>query len=165
MKYLIFLFSFFLLSCGNSNSGFYSTLNDSKSSAIKNQLENYLSKNYEQMSAFYHDSLMLFVSGSSDTLHYSDVLEGIELHHTLFSNIDIPMEDESLHVETSSYGKEVWSKAYFTWNAKGRYSKQAISNAVHIAYKWAEDKVIEEHHYSDRTAFEKEISLYSEINN
>ena len=68
------------------------------------QLENYLSKNYEPMGAFYHDSLMLFVSGSNDTLHYSDVFEGIELHHTLFSNIDIPMQDGDLHVETSNYG-------------------------------------------------------------
>ena len=117
------------------------------------------------MGAFYHDSLMLFVSGSNDTLHYSDVFEGIELHHTLFSNIDIPMQDGDLHVETSNYGGEVWSKAYFTWNAKGRFSKQAVSNTVHIAYRWAGDRVIEEHHYSDRTAFENEISLYSEINN
>ena len=66
------------------------------------QLENYLSKNYEPMGAFYHDSLMLFVSGSDDTLHYSDVFEGIELHHTLFSNIDISMQDGDLHVETSN---------------------------------------------------------------
>ena len=129
------------------------------------QLENYLSKNYEPMNAFYHENLMLFVSGSNDTLHYSDVFEVFELHHTLFSNIDIPMGEENLHVETSSYGKEIWSKAYFTWNAKGRYTKQAVSITVHIAYRWDGDKVIEEHYYSDRTAFENEVSLYSEIIN
>ena len=166
MKNLIFFCSFILLfSCGNKNGGFYSTLNDSKSSAIKVQLENYLSKNYEPMSSFYHDSLMLFVSGSNDTLNYSDVFEGIELHHALFSNIDIRMQDGDIHVETSNYDKEVWSKAYFTWNAKGRFTKQAVSNTVHIAYRWAGDKVIEEHHYSDRTAFENEIRVYSKTNN
>ena len=117
------------------------------------------------MGDFYHDSLMLFVSGSTDTLNYFDVFEGIELHHTLFSNIDIPMQDGDLHVETSNYGKEAWSKAYFTWNAKGRFTNQAVSNTVHIAYRWAGDKVIEEHHYSDRTAFENEIRVYSKINN
>ena len=165
MKNLIFLCSLVLLfSCGNKKGGFYSTLNDSKSSAIKMQLENYLSKNYEPMGDFYHDSLMLFVSGSSDTLNYFDVFEGIELHHALFSNIDIPMQDGDLHVETSNYGGEVWSKAYFTWNAKGRFSKQAVSNAVHIAYRWAGEKVVEEHHYSDRTAFENEFNLYSKTN-
>ena len=166
MKNLIFFCSFILLfSCGNKNGGFYSTLNDSKSSAIKVQLENYLSKNYEPMRSFYHDSLMLFVSGSNDTLNYSDVFEGIKLHHALFSNIDIRMQDGDIHVETSNYGKEVWSKAYFTWNAKGRFTKQAVSNTVHIAYRWAGDKVIEEHHYSDRTAFENEIRVSSKTNN
>ena len=166
MKNLIFLCGFVLLfSCGNKNGGFYSTLNDSKSSAIKVQLENYLSKNYEPMSGFYHDSLMIFASGSSDTLNYFDVFEEIKLHHTLFSNIDIPMQDSDLHVETSNYGEEVWSKAYFTWSAKGRFTKQAVSNTVHVAYRWAGDKVIEEYHYSDRTAFENEISVYSKINN
>ena len=166
MKNLIFLCGFVLLfSCGNKNGGFYSTLNDSKSSAIKVQLENYLSKNYEPMSGFYHDSLMIFASGSSDTLNYFDVFEEIKLHHTLFSNIDIPIQDGDIHVETSNYGKEVWSKAYFTWSAKGRFTKQAVSNTVHVAYRWAGDKVIEEYHYSDRTAFENEISVYSKINN
>ena len=120
-----FMFSLVLLfSCGNNNSGFYSTLNDSKSSAIKMQLENYLSKNYEPMGAFYHDSLMLFASGSNDTLNYSDVFEGIELHHALFSNIDIPMQDGDLHVETSSYGGRFGQRLTLRGMRKGRFSKK-----------------------------------------
>ena len=125
MKNLIFFCSFILLfSCGNKNGGFYSTLNDSKSSAIKVQLENYLSKNYEPMSSFYHDSLMLFVSGSNDTLNYSDVFEGIELHHTLFSNIDIPMQDGDIHVETSNYGGGLVKSLLYLERKEGLLNKR-----------------------------------------
>ena len=63
------------------------------------------------------------------------------------------MQDGDLHVETSNYG-EVWSKAYFTWNAKGRFSEQGCQT-LFILHTMGRDRVIEEHHYSDRTAFEK----------
>ena len=105
---------------------------------------------------------MLFVSGSNDTLHYSDVFEGIELHHTL-SNIDIPMQDGDLHVETSNYGGEVWSKAYFKWNAKGRFLNKRCQTLFILHIDGPETGLLKG--TTTATEHENEISLYSEINN
>ena len=48
---------------------------------------------------------------------------------------------------------------------KEGFSKQAVSNTVHIAYRWAETGLLKSTTTATRTAFENEISLYSEINN
>ena len=164
MKNLIFLSSFVLLfSCGNNDGGFYSTLNDSKSSAIKMQLENYLSKNYEPMGLFIMIALCFLFQALMTRYTTPMFLRALNFIILFFQTSIFPCKMGIYMWKPLTMGRRFGQRLTLLGMRKEGFLNKRFKHCSYCIQMGA-DRVIEEHHYSDRTAFENEISLYSEIN-
>ena len=167
MKNYIILFAAVLL-FGCSSDETVVTWDDPKSIAVNQHMENYINKDFDAMKDLFTDDFQVVVSGQDEPYNLEGVMEAINLHHMLYSNIytTIPgaeqEEEKGVISQTISYPTgETWSQVWFNWHAIGNYTGDTVVNMVHLSYKWEGDKIIEEYHFSDGAAFNKEVAAYN----
>jgi len=167
MKNYIILFAAVLLfSCSSDVT--VVTWDDPKSIAVNQHMENYINKDFDAMKDLFTDDFQVVVSGQDEPYDLEGVMEAINLHHMLYSNIytTIPgaeqEEEKGVISQTISYPTgETWSQVWFNWHAIGNYTGDTVVNMVHLSYKWEGEKIIEEYHFSDGAAFNKEVAAYN----
>ena len=165
MKNHFILFVLFLFVFGCTSDVTRVTWDDPKSIALNKHIENYVNKDFDAVKALFSENLKITVSGQSETYDLNGSMEAIRLHHMLFSNIYTTYGEENekgIICQTISYPTgETWSQVWFDWNAVGNYSGDTVKNMVHLSYKWEGDKILEEYHFSDGAAFNKEVEAYN----
>ena len=86
MKNYIILFAAVLLfSCSSDVT--VVTWDDPKSIAVNQHMENYINKDFDAMKDLFTDDFQVVVSGQNEPYDLEGVMEAINLHHMLYSNI------------------------------------------------------------------------------
>lgn len=162
-NYILLILILILFSCSSEVTKV--TWDDPKSIALNKHIENYVNKDFDAVKELFSENLKISVSGQEETYDIDGSIEAIKLHHMLFSNINTTYgenDEKGIICQTISYPTgETWSQVWFDWNAVGNYTGDTIKNMVHLSYKWEEDKIIEEYHFSDGAAFDKEVEAYN----
>ena len=165
-NYIILFVAVLLYSCSSDVT--IVTWDDPKSIAINQHMENYINKDFDAMKDLFTDDFQVVVSGQDEPYDLDGVMEAVNLHHMLFSNIytTIPgaelEEGKGVISQTISYPTgETWSQIWFNWHAIGNYTGDTVVNMVHLSYKWEGNKIVEEYHFSDGAAFNKEVTAYN----
>jgi hypothetical protein len=142
------------------------TWDDAKTIAVNKHMEHYINKDFNAMKNLLSEDFQVVVSGQDDPYDLSGVMEAINMHHTLFSNIYTTKpgveNEKGIISQTISYPTgETWTQVWFIWHATGNYSNDTLNNMVHLSYKWNGDLISEEYHFSDGTAFNNELAAYT----
>ena len=139
MKYIysILLCTIFL-GCTNSNQSIIKT-EDDLSSNIKNGFESYASNDFSFSDQYSEDVVSRINNMVIDGR--DNLMSGWKAHHDLLYK-DINIQDVYVHTNYFNNG-EVWSNAWFTWNATGQITGEEYSNRGHFDYKWEDGKIVE----------------------
>ena len=156
-NFLILLIIIVFSSCDN-NHGIVK-YDDPKTDAIRTVFE-YVSNEDNSYLEEVFSKDMFMVNPANDTLYYDDFLSGIENMYDLFDDIAFDTGDGDANadeVETNYYTNGlVWTQIWSSFEATGKYTGEKVSFPFHIAYKWEDDKIIEEYQFFDMTIFKNE---------
>ncbi|MFL2625620.1 MAG: hypothetical protein ACJ0PS_00360 [Flavobacteriaceae bacterium] len=159
MKKLFFIWVVLSLSgCNQAPHGIVK-YDDEKSKAIVKVFESVAKEDNRYLETIFSKD-MFMVNSSRDTIYYKEFISGIENMYELFDNISFDTPDGDAigsEVETNYYDNGmVWTQIWSVFYAKGNYTGASVSFPFHIAYKWDDDKIIEEYQFFNSTVFENE---------
>ena len=163
-NYILIFVSALLFSCSSDVTKV--TWDDPKSIAVNKHMENYINKDFDAMKSLFSKDFQVIVSGQDKPYDLDGIMEAVNMHHSLYSNIYTTkpgVENENgIISQTIAYPTgETWTQVWFIWHAIGNYTGDTVNNMVHLSYKWDGDLISEEYHFSDGTAFNREVEAYN----
>ena len=150
-NYILLFVSALLFSCSSDVT--IVTWDDPKSIAVNKHMENYINKDFDAMKSLFSKDFQVVVSGQDKPYDLDGVMEAVNMHHSLYSNIYTTkpgVENENgIISQTIAYPTgETWTQVWFIWHATGNYTGDTVNNMVHLSYKWDGDLIAEEYHFS-----------------